>query len=234
MSILNFINKKCKEVVVFLFSLIAIGIFILTSFFAVCVCTKGCGLIVGIVLMVLAIPFHVLGKKIPIGYLISFVINSIANGFSVSAYYLIKDISIDLRGMIFAVVPAVAVLFIVYLMLQIWGKTKRVTVSVAVIVNILLMFGMCALWVIYGSVPYSFGFFSLIICMFYLCVFGITINHDERAVLRDVSFGSFGSFIILTVVVIFILSEGDILDGFTLDGSERSGKKKQKKIKTNK
>lgn len=236
MSVLNFLDKKCKAVVVFLFSLIAIGLFVFTTFFAMCVCTKGYGLIIGIVLMLLAIPFHILGKKNPIGYLISFLVNSVANGFSVSAYYLVKGIDIDLGSMIFAIIPAVAVLFIVYLMLQIWGKTKRVTVSVAVVVNVILIVAEIVLWIKNGSVPFSFGFFSLMISMFYLGVFGITINHDERAVLRDVSFGSFGSFIILTVVVIVILSEGDILEGldFAGDGDNSGRKKKHKQVNTEK
>lgn len=231
MPVSNFVNEKCKAVVVFLFSLISIGLFVVSTLFATIVCEKGYGLIVGVVLMVLAVPFHILGKKTQVGYLISFGINSVANGFSASAYYLIKGITIDLNSVFFAIISAVAVLFLVYLMLQVWAKTKRVTVTVAVIVNMLLMVAEIVLWVMYGNAIYSFGFFSLLISLFYLCVFGITINHDERPVLRDVSFGSFGSFIILTVVVIAILSEGDILDGLDFDLSGGGKKKKKSRMK---
>jgi len=121
-------------------------------------------------------------------------------------------------------------LLLVYLMLQTFNKTKKVTVTVACIVNGAVTVALTVFWITYGWLIFSFGFFCSLISFFYLCVFGITVNHDERSVLRDISFGSFGSFIIITVVVIFILSEGEILeglDGFDVGvGSSKSKKKK--------
>lgn len=231
MAVLNFIDRKCKAIVVFIFSMIAIGLFIVSTLFAMSVCNGGQSFITGIALMVLAIPFHIFGKKSPISYLVSFAINTVASGFSVSSYYLVKDISVDLVSVVFSMVPAVAVLTLVYLMLQIFSKTKKVTVTVAVIVDLILIIMETVLWVKYDMVLFSFGFFALLIALFYLGVFGITINHEERPVLRDISFGSFGSFIILTVVVVVILSEGDLLDGADFDfGGERK-KKKNNRLK---
>lgn len=109
-------------------------------------------------------------------------------------------------------------------MLQTFSKTKKATITTAAIINGLLMAVAISLWILRDAGFYSFGFFSLLISLFFLCVFGITIKHDERSVLRDVSFGSFGSFIILTVVVIAILSEGEILDGFAPDVDKKSKK----------
>lgn len=230
MSILNFLNTKAKAFVVFLFSLIALVLFILSTLVATAICKESYGLIIGIALMILAILLHCAGKKHYWGYLSSFLINAIANGFSVSAYYFSANIEMDLYHLFFAVIPAVGILFLVYVMLQTFHKTKRVTVTIACIVNALLILTLMVLWIMHGYVIFSFGFFCSLISFFYLCVFGITINHDERSVLRDISFGSFGSFIILTVVVIFILSEGEILDGFDVPDLEL-GKAKNKKKK---
>jgi hypothetical protein len=67
-----------------------------------------------------------------------------------------------------------------------------------------------------------------LISLFYLCVFGITINHDDRSVFRDISFGGFGSLIIIAVVVIFIISEGEALDGLDFGGGDGSKKSKKR------
>lgn len=229
MSILQFLNTKAKAFVVFLFSLISLGLFILSTLFATAVCQKWHGLAIGIGLMLLAIPFHCIGKKFKWGYLLSFLANAIANGFSVSAYFITQNIPLDLYSLLLAIIPAAGILLLVYFMLQTFHKTKKVTVTVACILNALLTIAFLVFWIMEGNIIFSFGFFSSLISFFYLCVFGITINHDERSVLRDISFGSFGSFIILTVVVIFILSEGEILEGFDLSGDSSDKKKNSTK-----
>lgn len=217
MALLQFLNSKCKAVIVFMFSIIAIAAFIVTTFSATLICAKWYGLIIGIFLMLAAVPCHITGKKNRAGYLFSFVLNSVGNGFSASALYLQSDIPLPFVEALIPAVPAAGILLLVYLLLQIFSKTKRFTVTTAVIINCLLIAALVVLWIMKGPAYFSFGLFCLIISLFYLCVFGITLGRDERSVLRDISFGSFGSFIILTVVVIFVLSEGEILDGFDID-----------------
>lgn len=56
---------------------------------------------------------------------------------------------------------------------------------------------------------------------------GISLNNTERKVLRDISFGSFGSFIIITIVVLCIISKGDALaDIATITPDSTSSNKK--------
>ena len=55
-----------------------------------------------------------------------------------------------------------------------------------------------------------------LIALFYICIFTISINNDKRSVLRDISYGSFGAFVILTVIVLVMLSDGDALSGIDL------------------
>ena len=230
MSVMSFLNTKAKAFVVFLFSLISVALIAVAAFLGVAVFKEFYGLAAAITLMILAIPFHLQGKKRKWTYTVSFLMNSVANGFSVSTYYSAKNIDLSIEGVLLAVIPAVGILLLVYLMLQTFNKTKKVTVTVACILNGALTVALTVLWIIYGWLIFSFGFFCSLISFFYLCVFGITVNHDERSVLRDISFGSFGSFIIITVVVIFILSEGEILEGFDgLDfgGSGKNSKKKK-------
>ncbi len=228
MGILNYLNTKAKAVIVFVFSLSSLGLFIISSLLATRMCQKWYGLAIGIGMMIIAIPFHCIGKKKLWGYPASFVLNSIGSGFIVSAYYVKFEKVLEIYDLFIAAISAAAIIFLVYLMLQTFNKTKGVTVTVAVIVNLILTIVATVLWIRYGEVIYSFAFYCSLISLFHLCVFGVTINHDERSVFRDISFGSFGSIIIIAVVVVFILSEGDILDGVDLGGSG-SGKKGRKK-----
>ncbi|MBE6788452.1 MAG: hypothetical protein E7539_02185 [Ruminococcaceae bacterium] len=224
---LKYLNTKAKAFVVFVFSLAFIGLFVLSSLLATQICQKWYGLAVGLVMMIAAIPFHCKGKKKLWGYLVSFAINAVASGFIVSAYYLKNGIALDMLSLLTGAAFSAAILFLVYLMLQSFNKTKKVTIIVAGIINAALTIGATVLWIMQGNVVFSFGFFCSLICFFFLCVFGITINHDERSVFRDISFGSFGSLIIISVVVIFIISEGEVLDGLDFGGGE-SGKKGKK------
>ena len=226
---LNYLNAKARAFVVFVFSLSFMGIFVLSSLVATQILQNWYGLAIGIAMMVIiAIPFHCRGKKTLWGYLASFSINSIASGFVVSAYYLKNEIVLNIYSLLIGAIPSAAIIFLVYLMLQIFNKTKKITITVAAIINAILTISATVFWIIHGDVIFSFAFFCSLVSLFYLCVFGITINHDERSLFRDISFGSFGSFIIISVVVAFILSEGEILDGLDFGDGSRKGKRKKK------
>lgn len=227
---ITFFTSKARAFTVFVFTLAYLGIFILSTITPTIIINTGGIIIAGIWLMLFAIPFHWFGKKFPAFYLASVALNAIAAGFSVSEYFIHIETKPEIAHLLVGALPAVAILLAVYLMLQVFSKTKKITVTVACILNALITVGLTVLWIINGHTIFSFGFFCSLISFFFLCVFGITINHDERSVLRDISFGGFGSFIIVTVVVIFILSEGEILDGMdVLDIGD--GKKKTKKSK---
>lgn len=226
----NLVNTKSKVFIVFLFSIASLGILALSTQVAVVLCSKWYGIIVGICLMILAIPLHILAKRWMFLYAFSFLVNFIGCGFSVSAYYLTNGIAINLFELIVATIPAVAILVLIYLMLGIYSKTKRTTLSIAAVLNFALLVAAVVFWIRTGGTFFSFGFFCLLVSMFSICVFGVTINHDERPVLRDISYGSFGSFVILTIVVIVILSEGDALEisDLGIEGLDRKKKQKAK------
>lgn len=222
-------NNRTKAAIVFVSALLFIGIFVLSSLLATEICQKWYGLPIGIAMMILAIPFHRLGKRSLWGYLASFLLNSTASGFVVSAYYLETERALDIYSLTLGVIPAVAVVLLIYLMLKPFNKTKTVTVTVAGILTAVLAILAIIFWIRDGSVIFSFAFFSLIISFFFLCVFGITVNHNERSVLRDVSFGGFGAFLIIAVLVTLILSDGELLEGLDFGGGSEGGKKGTKK-----
>ena len=244
MGILNYISSKKKQkeeliqdianqqmlrerkaFVVFIFSAIGLGIMTITAFTSTVIISSWVVIIVGLVFMLLAIPMHILARKQSNLYLLSFLFNSIGTGFSVSTYYAANHQTIELFQMLFAVLLAMTISFFTHAYLNKYPMHKK---RVIIIVTILILV-LCTIdiffWINTHLTAFSFGFFSLLFTLFYTAVFGITINKD-RPVLRDISFGSFGSFIILTVVIVGILTDGVLIDGFDIGGD---GKKKERK-----
>ncbi len=222
----HFLNTKAKALIVFLFSGVSLVLSAISTHIATLLFSGWYGLVAGVALMVLAIPFHMAGKKLNAIYLVSFFLNSVANGCSVSAYYIQTKTATNPFDLIIAAIPAVSILFLAYVTLQLCAKTKRFSLTFVSALTLILMIIAVVFWIKTGFLFFSFGFFSLLISLFYLGVFGVTVNHDERPVLRDVSYGSYGSFIILTVIVIAILSEGEVLSGVDFGGEGNSKKKR--------
>ncbi|MDD6174148.1 MAG: hypothetical protein PUC59_00070 [Firmicutes bacterium] len=222
--------QQAKAFWIFIFSLLSLGLLVISAFAASLLFREWHSLAAGIVLMILAIPFHVFGKRTSSLYLASFLINSVAAGFSVSAYYIMKNCPLDFGTMALALLIPAGILCFVFVCLQIYPKSKKITVVAAVVLIVLLSGLWVLFWVKTKRLFYSMSFFLFVLTLFYLGVFAVSVDHRERNVLRDISFGSFGSFIILTVIVSALLSEGDVLD-LTPDidiGSGKSSKRKNR------
>ncbi len=224
------INTNLKPIIVFLSYLVAMGIFVASSLFATPACEKWYGLVIGFLLMLVAIPVHCFGNKMKIGYALSFLINSVANGFSLSAYYSSKNIALNAEDMLKACVLPVALFFIVFLLVQLFPEIKNYICAVGVVIGCIMLVVFMVLWIRSTTVFYSFGFFSALLSLFSHCVMAVTAN-NKRDALRDISFGSFGAFIIISLVVLFIITEGEILEGFDISGGESNKKPKHKKHK---
>lgn len=223
------LNNNSKPIVVFFFSLIATAIFILSTLFATSVCEKYYGLVIGVILMLVAIPLHCLGNKTEVGYIFSFLVNSVANGFSLSAYYCSKNIALNFTDMFKSCVMPLILLLVANFLLLLFPEKKMYICAPAVAIGCIMLIAFMVSWIKQGTLFFSLGFFTMLLSLFYHCVVWVTAN-NRRPVLKDISFGSFGAFIIISFVVVFILTEGDIIDGLDLDigGEGKSNKAKHK------
>ena len=222
------INTNLKPVVVFLSALVAQCVFVFSTLFATSVCEKWYGLVVGAVLMILAIPIHCQGKKANAFYTLSFVVNSVANGFSLSAYYIDSKAALNIDEMLKACVLPIILLLVVFLLVQLFPGAKKYICISGIVAGIVMLVAFVVLAIRQGGVIYSFGFFSTLLSLFSVGVMGVTAN-NRRDALSDISFGSFGAFIIISLVVLFIISEGEILEGFDIGGVEDGKKTKKNK-----
>lgn len=220
-------KAKFNTRMIFLLSCLSLCIFPFATLAATRIFKQWYGIFVGVVLMILAIQFHRIGKKRPWGYVVGCILNFIGNGLSVSALYLCREIELHLVPLLTAILPAVGILLVFFLLSHFSRIPKRPLCVAAVILNIVLLVASVVLWIRCGDMPFSFGFFSLLISLIFFFVFSATVEGTSGSVFRYISFGSFGVWIILTVVVLVILSDGELLDGF--DGLFGSGGNKAKK-----
>ncbi len=227
------LDAKAKVPAISAFALLSLVIFAVASMLACSFVTRWYGIIVGLVLMIAAIPFHCLGKKEKWGYIVSFLLNSIGSGFSLSAVYIKNGYEIKLIDMLLAIIPSAAILLFACLMLQFFGKSKKATVALACIADVVMMAVYIMRWITKDNDVFdSFAFFSLLMTLFYICIFGFAVNHEKRKTLRFISFGSFGAFIAVAFVAAFIVSEGEVLDGIEVLADTDTGVRKGRKKKT--
>lgn len=224
------IDTNLKPIVVFLSSLVAMGILVFSTLFATSVCEKWYGLVIGFILMLVAIPFHWWGLKFKACYIFSFLLNSVANGFSVSAYYNDQKEALNTGEMFKACVFPIVLLFVVFLLVQLFPEIKKNICITAIVIGCIMLVVFVVLEIKRDGMLFSFSFFSTLLSLFSVGVMGVTAN-NKRDVLSDISFGSFGAFIIITIVVLFIISDGEVLEAFDVGGGESNKKPKHKKNK---
>jgi len=212
----------------FLFAVAALCVFSAATVFGISVFTEWLGIIVGIPLMIAAIPLHRFGKKQKLLYFLSYLFNTIGCGFSASAYYITAKINADIGELFAAALIAIIFLFACAAVFFFTSKYFTAACIVFCVLDSLLAAFAVYGWVTEGNAFFSFLFFSCHVAFFYVFAIQTTAKEYETCeIMRTISLHSFGIFILVTVIVILIISEGDGLDGFDL-GDIGSGKSKNK------
>ncbi len=186
----------------------------------------GTKLLLGVGLMLGALAVHLLSRKKALAYLLSYFLNAMASGWIVGTLMYEKQM-IPAPELFAAFIPAI--LFgILTCMLFSMSENKRTTViSIVVLVSgILLLLAGIAVWIwVAPLIGCVFVFSALYLLPFPIGVGCAQETPDEA--FRYLSLTGFGAFALILLVAIFILSEGDGLDGLDLGGGE--GKKRKKK-----
>ena len=222
----------------FVFAAAALCIFSAATLFGISAFEECVGIVIGVAMMIVALLCHNISKlfrsvprKSKLPYFISFLLNTVACGFSASAYYTVLEINAGV-GELFAAALIAALLLAVCAAVYCFVSAHTVLCIVFCLLDIALGAFAVYGWVTAENAFFSFLFFSCIVAFFYIFAIKTAAKKYMRAPLvQTVSLHSFGIFILITFVVLIVLSEGDALDGF--DGSEfGSGGGKKKKVKT--
>ncbi|MBE6542801.1 MAG: hypothetical protein E7675_00220 [Ruminococcaceae bacterium] len=184
----------------------------------------------GALMSILAIIPHYFGKRNRAFYVVSFIMNIIGAGSAASA--LIKETLPALHELIGYCVPSFVFLFVIGAIMFIFtcfSEDARAYASVgAMILGIVFAVVMLVMWIKNGGFLWSFGFFTSVITAFLTVAMALSLDGNEFLAMKHTSMGSFGGFLIVFIVVLFVLSEGEILDSLDID---LPGGKKNKAVK---
>lgn len=184
-------------------------------------------MIIGGGLMLLSIPAHLCGRKHTGLYLIPLFLNSVAGGLFAYCYFRNKSLSPTAEQMVLPLLIAVGyaaiLLTVALVMVQNGGrKPFRILYTVLLLANPVCGIVSIVFWIVRGGVLFPMLFFLLVpVLMYGLFFLGVAGPSESSAlgeVFRHISFASYGFALLIGLVVLLILSEGEAAEGL-LEGA---------------
>ena len=155
-------------------------------------------------------------KNSPLLWGVCYLLNSVANGFSLAAFYIHAKVTVTAADLLPGTLPAMGVVALAALLCGLRRKRLALWMTGFLTAALVVTSFIPAMWPV--GFPRSAVLFSALAAAMYLAVYGVTIGRGERPVLRDVAYGSFGALIVITFVVLLIISEGEALEGLDVGG----------------
>ena len=187
------------------------------------------GLIIGAALMIIAIPLHVVGKDFWPFYFISFTFNSIAIGFSITSYYVFKEYPLELIDFFTAISVSLLVLmfFGAISTLPFYRKHPKLYTALFIFISFVASL---ILWISNDSFS-GLTFYFLNVVYFFM-IGMIAASDNQKDLSKEMSLVMFGAFVLISIIVLIIISEGEALSGmdFDLSGGVGVNAKKRKSI----
>ena len=187
-------------------------------------------LLPALVLMVGALIVLPAGKNRPGGCLMSYYLNATASGWAIGVLLGIASI-IPPPELLAAMLPAGILGLAMVLFADNATKTRSLATVILFTMLALALIGTgIYVWCVHNPlVGCTFVFSGL---YFLPLPFGyVKALSKPDQMYRYLSFTGFGAFVLIFLIVAFILSEGEILDGLDFDIGGGSGKKKKKRVK---
>lgn len=163
-------------------------------------------------------------------YCICYLLNAVASGLAVGVLVSQKGVLLT-ADLLLSLIPAIALGLLLFLLLLIPNRAWRKTVSIVfVVLSIVLVIVSLRIWLHYSDARGCAVVFSV---LFFL-LFPVGMYHvakNPEGWHKYLAYTGFGAFAVILFVVIFILSEGEILDGLDFDLGSGGGNSKKKQPK---
>lgn len=172
------------------------------------------GIIAGGVLMVAAIPLCINGKRHKVFYYATCILNAVASGLFTASYFTFVNKTPDFVDML-PPVTIVTALMLLRCVVLLFDKAGIVINFVLLALNFAGGIAAIVLWIIHGGIFFPMLLFLLI--PEFVQGAALLISVDESEPISDVKIVSVASFsyaFVIGLIAVFILSEGEILDGF--------------------
>jgi hypothetical protein len=203
------------------FAIISLFIMVLTVALVININLQWSALLIGGGLMLATIPVHFKGRKNTNLYPISYCLNVISTGFSIAAYYTIRNVPFNYIQVLVATATISLLLLLSALLLR-QEESKGTSFAAINIISGSALIILALLWLTYETTTlYSLSFFLLVYSLFYIFLFK-EINNQTN-IFHKLSSYSYTLYLAITVLVLAIISEGDL--PFDLDLPERKRKK---------
>lgn len=163
-------------------------------------------------------------------YRICYLLNAVASGLAVGVLTTEKGMLLT-ADFLLSLLPAIALGLLLFLLLLVPNRTWRKAVSIVfVVLSIALVIVSLRLWLHYSDAKGCTALFSVLFFLLFPVGMYYAVK-DPGCWHKYLAYTGFGAFALILFVVIFILSEGEILDGldFDIGGGGGSSKKKQSK-----
>ena len=183
---------------------------------------KWLGLGVGVLVMIVGMIVYFFGGKSTASYVIAYLINMIGVGLSITAYYVFRAYDLNLRDFLVAMVVSLSMLgaFGLLTFIPLVQRHLKWVISIVILTSFV---SSLVLWV---SVPNFTGlsFYYLNVIYFFMVAM-IAVTESIEDLSKEMAIVSFGSFLLVSIVVLIIFTEGEILSGVDFGG--HIGKKKK-------
>ena len=203
--------------------------------------------IIGVLPSLLAIPFHILGSKLPrnriLWYTLSILLNTVGASHCMTAYYVFLGSRPTATPLLAGALVSIGIYALTALLMQAWPRRYPLLTGLGALLTVALMIVSIVFWVKNeNKVFFSFVFFNLLWTLISVCALHVACADETSPALRFASFAAFGILLGVAVIVLVILacaagdcdcdcSDGccDCGDGCDCSGSEGQGPKTAKK-----
>lgn len=187
---------------------------------------KYLGLIIGTILMLIGLIVYLVGRKKTICHIISFVINMMGVGLSITSYYIFKEFPLGFNDFIFAMGVSLAVLLGFGLLISIRFVRKHPKIFISLVISVSFITSLILWMNVKEFTGLSFYFLNIS----YFFMIGMIASSDSfNDLSKELALVSFGAFMLISLIVLIILTEGEALTGLDFAGSGPSGKPNRKK-----
>jgi hypothetical protein len=184
---------------------------------------KWLGLGVGVLMMIVGMSAYFFGGKSTLSYMISYMINMVGVGLSITAYYVFKAYDLDLRDFLVAIVISLSMLgaFGLLTFIPFVQRHLKWVISMVIIISFV---SSLILWISVESFT-GLSFYYLNVIYFFMVAM-IAATDSIKDLSREMAIVSFGSFVLVSIIVLIIFTEGEILSGVDFGTSPKSRKKR--------
>ena len=171
----------------------------------------------GGIFMLLAIPAHLCGRFFLPLYGVSIALNMLGSAFYAALYYAYAGMRPDFVLLVVSLLVPLLYLSVLFILVGMAPQRARALCAAGTLVSLLFELLYLLLWVIFRNVFFSFGFFSMIIAFTMTLALCYTMKKEKPWTLRYASFAGFGYFSLIAIVVLAVITDGDVLGELDFD-----------------